>query len=219
MKKATFIALLLVSSFLCVHAQRKKVTSAEVLFDITYKGMSADDLDDLPKQVTILVSGSNTKQIILTNKSVTRIIANADSCFLANLTDVDDDRVALIYRKDDIEDASAGLEFNIKPTSEKKIILGYPCKKYEITINNRETNEQMTDIVFATETIGGPNINFLMYKGLKGFILYSEKTKEGETTIMEAKRVIKRPVVDAEFIVPDDYTITTYKEQQNQINR
>lgn len=36
MKKVTLLILLLVGSLLCVQAQRKKVTSAEVLFDVTY---------------------------------------------------------------------------------------------------------------------------------------------------------------------------------------
>ncbi|MDR3705657.1 MAG: hypothetical protein P4L28_07120 [Paludibacteraceae bacterium] len=183
------------------------------------KGVSEDDLPDLPTQVTFLISGSNTKQIVVTPKSVMRVIANADSSFLANLTDIGDDRVALVYYKDDIADASAGLEFTIKPTNDKMLILGYKCKKYEIAILNKESKEQMTDIVYATEAIGGADINFLMYKGLKGFILRSEKTNGGETTIMEAKRVLKRPILDSEFLVPEVYTVTTYKEQKDQTNR
>jgi hypothetical protein len=218
-KKVTLLILLMVGSLLCVQAQRKKVTSAEVLFDVSYKGVSDDDLPDLPTQVTYLISGSNTKQIVVTPKSVMRIIANADSSFLANLTDIGDDRVALVYYKDDIADASAGLEFTIKPTNDKMEILGYKCKKYEIDILNKETNEHMTDIVYATEAIGGANINFLMYKALKGFILRSEKTNGGETTIMEAKRVLKRPILDSEFLIPEVYTVTTYKEQKQQTVR
>lgn len=218
MKKFAIVILLFTLTLIELQA-RKKVTSAEVLFDVTYKGMSADDMEDLPTQVTYLISGSNTKQIIITPKSVTRVIANADSSFLANLTEVNDDKVALVYYKDDVADASSGLDFTIKPTNQKTDILGYECKKYEIDIVDKESKEPMKDIVYAAEDIGGANINFLMYKGLKGFILRSEKTVNGETTILEAKRVLKRPVVDSEFVVPEDYTITTYKEYNKESNR
>jgi len=202
--------------YVCIFLHAQKGISAEVLYTMTYSGMTNDDLEDLPKQVTFLVSGNNTKQIVVTPKSTMRIIANADSVFLANLNDIDDDRVALIYNADDIKESTSMLEVTIKPTKEVRTILGYPCKKYEISIYNKELKERMKDIVYVTEKIGGDNVNFLLYKGLKGFILSSEKTSAGETTIMEAKRITKRSIEPSEFLVPEEYTITTYKEQVNQ---
>lgn len=202
--------------FLVSNAQAQKGVSAEVIFAMTYKGIAPDELIDMPKQVSYLVSGNNTKQIVVTPASTMRVIANADSIFLANLTDIEDDRVGLIYYADDIMESTSIFNIKIKSSREEKTILGYPCKKYVITIYNKETKEKMKDVVYTTEKIGGENVNFLLYKGLKGFILSSQKTCGEEITTMQAKRVIKKDIDASEFLVPEEYTMTTYKEQMKQ---
>lgn len=201
---------------LVVSTQAQNGVSAEVYFSLTYKGMLPEEMVGLPKQVTFLVSGNNTKQIVASYESTMYVIANGDSIFLANLTDIEDDRVGLLYKADDIAESTSIYTIKIKSSKEKKTILGYPCKKYIISIYNKETKEKMKDVVYATEKIGGENVNFLLYKGLKGFILSSEKTKGEEITTMIAKRVVKKDIPASEFLIPDEYTITTYKDQVKQ---
>lgn len=194
----------------------QQVLSAEIFFSVTYKGFVPEELVGMPKQVSYLVSGNNTKQTVVTGETTMRVIANADSVFLANLTDIEDDRVGILYYADDIAASLSIFDIKIKKTRETKTILGYPCKKYIITVYNKETKEKMKDIVFVAERIGGEDVNFLLYKGLKGFVLSSQKINGDEITTMTAKRIVKKDIAPTEFLVPEDYTITTYKEQLKQ---
>lgn len=211
------IRLLFIISLLsiCTYIISQNGVSAEVIFTMSYKGITPDELLEMPKKVTYLVSGSNTKQIVVTPNSTMYVIANGDSVFLANLNDIEDDRVGTFYYADDIVESTAIFDIKIKPTRDMKTILGYPCKKYVVKIHNKETNEKMKDIVYTTEKIGGENVNFLLYKGLKGFILSSEKTNGKEITTMTAKKVLKKDIPPSAFLVPEEYIITTYKEQIN----
>lgn len=214
MKMKSFLFFILFSLSFSISAQSG--ISAEVYFSLTYKGMLPEEMAGLPKQVSFLVSGNNTKQIIASHESTTYIIANGDSLFLANLTDIEDDRVGLLYKADDITESTSIYKIKIKSSKEERTILGYLCKKYVVSIYNIQTKEKMKDVVFATEKIGGENLNFLLYKGLKGFILSSEKSNGEEVTTMIAKRVIKRDIPVSEFLIPEEYTITTIKEQIKQ---
>ncbi|MBN1463079.1 MAG: hypothetical protein JXQ69_06390 [Paludibacteraceae bacterium] len=212
--KIYFILFFSLCSIVNFYAQQ--VLSAEIFFSVTYKGIAPDELMGMPKQISYLVSGNNTKQTVVTGETTMRVIANADSVFLANLTDIEDDRVGILYYADDIAASLSIFDIKIKKTRETKTILGYPCKKYIITVYNKETKEKMKDIVFVTERIGGEDVNFLLYKGLKGFILSSQKINGDEITTMTAKRIIKKEIAPTEFFVPEEYTITTYKEQLKQ---
>lgn len=212
--KIYFILFFSLCSIVNFYAQQ--VLSAEIFFSVTYKGFPPDELVGMPKQVSYLVSGNNSKQTVVTGETTMRVIANADSIFLANLTDIEDDRVGILYYADDIAASLSIFDIKIKKTRETKTILGYPCKKYIITVYNKETKEKMKDIVFVAERIGGEDVNFLLYKGLKGFVLSSQKINGDEITTMTAKRIIKKEIAPTEFLVPEEYTITTYKEQLKQ---
>ncbi len=190
--------------------------SAEIFFSLSYQGFLKEDVQEMPKQVTYFVSGNNSKQVVQTSVSTMTVIANADSVFLANLNDVDDDRTALVYDREDIENSLSAFRIKIKKRNETKKISGYLCQKYDISITNLESKEKMKDEVFVTEQLGGENANFFLYKELKGFILWSQKTQGNEIVTMQAKRVVKKDFPVETFLIPEEYTITTYKDQVKQ---
>lgn len=217
MMKRIFLFFFVISATVSVidaAAPKKKLVSAEVAFDITYKGVPAEEVESMPTKVVYLVNGSNSRQNSVStaadgSKVVTSIIANHDSLMMVNLTDAGDDHQAIVYRAADLKEAQEGMTVVVKKKNDTKDILGYPCRKYEITITDKKTGEKNKEEVYATELIGGENINFLFYDEVKGFILYSKKSDDDSTTIMEAKKITKKNVSSSEFVIPQGYEIAS----------
>jgi hypothetical protein len=191
----------------------QKLNAAEIQYSVSHSGYDSDILADLPTQITFYVFGNNTEQIVVSPKSTMKVLANCDSMFMANISEMGNNKEALVYYNDDIKESLSSLDIKIKPTKLTKRILGYLCTGYEISIFNKLSNEHMTDIVYVTNQIGGENLNFYLYRGLKGFILYSERHSGKEITVIQAKKIIPKNFTPQDFLIPDTYTIIPYKEQ------
>jgi len=88
---------------------------------------------------------------------------------------------------------------------ETKDIAGYTCKKAEyITLD--EYDEEVTTIVYYTEDIGSPSMNFGgQFNGLIGYPMeYIMQTDEGTITFSVSALKSKK-IKDTEFLIPTDY--------------
>ncbi len=215
MKIKTILSCILAIFFSSIYAQRG--ASAEVEFEYFYQGYSEEELEYLPQKSVCLVSGSNYKKITVDDDSTfTQVIFNADSLFMAELKDIDGRKEAFIYHKDDIEKLTSNLKIKVKKTKSYKLIKGYLSYKYLVTIKNTETKEKKIDEVYATTEIGGKNLNFVLYDGVEGFILSSKKMEENKVIKMKVVQIEKRPISDKEFLISDDYSLTTFKQQMRE---
>ncbi|MEO6883880.1 MAG: hypothetical protein ABI199_07630 [Bacteroidia bacterium] len=105
-----------------------------------------------------------------------------------------------------------------KYDSETKTIAGYLCKKAEMTVVDKKTGEKITSVVYYTEDIpaldhnvegvgGYPN-------GLKGYPLEYEIHRKGITMKMTAKSVEKKTLTNADFAIPDGYTLMSLDQMK-----
>ena len=89
------------------------------------------------------------------------------------------------------------MKFDIQGKGKYKKILGYPCHGYDIVIEDVAAGLKYTEEVWATDYIGGKDVNFYLYPEVKGVILYSKKTDGKEVTVMQAKAVSKRVAIES----------------------
>lgn len=104
------------------------------------------------------------------------------------------------------------VEYKYNETGDKKVIAGYNCKKVEVTVLDKETDEESTIILWMTdELLLGDNINFSQYPGLKGYPLCTEVTTDqtGETiTIVTTATSVtpNKKIKSTNFLRPSDAT-------------
>lgn len=207
------IALLPIVSF-----GQSKMKSFEAHYSLSYKGFDKEELEDMPNTTITRVAGNNSKQIIRTAHLATQVIANYDSIFLANLSDIDGDKIGVRYDAEGIKENLSGLKVSVVPSKDTRTILGYKCKKHEISILDIETNETMSETVYVTDLLGGKNIYFYLYPELSGFILRSEKREGKETVTSEVTKIMKKNISNAEFNVSSAYELMSEKEYLKELD-
>lgn len=159
-----------------------------------------------PKQLcwrseeAILVSQKKTPQ------ETTYLIGNRDSMMLLNMAETETDRVAVRCDSVDIISAQADIQTTIETKSELRTILGYPCHGYLVTMI--ENGDTYTEEIWATDYIGGKDVNFFLYPDVHGVILYSRRTMQEQTVEMKAVKVTNRTAINAgSFSVPMDFSV------------
>ena len=110
---------------------------------------------------------------------------------LINMAETPELKSATVCDSADISEGRAGIKFDIQGKGKYKTIHGFPCHGYDIAMEDKETGEKYIEEIWATDYIGGADVNFYLYPDVKGVILYSEKTNGKEITIAEAKKIQK----------------------------
>lgn len=195
----TFV--LLGMAMLCVVAnagkRAHKIWMAEVDYEFSYQGFTDVESGEMPKTAVLLVSGNNTCRTTQTEFLTSSIIGNKTKNTLINLAVTPEIKSATLCDSADIAAGQASLKFDIQGKGKYKKILGYPCHGYDIVIEDVAAGLKYTEEVWATDYIGGKDVNFYLYPEVKGVILYSKKTDGKEVTVMQAKAVSKRVAIEA----------------------
>lgn len=174
-----------------------KLWMAEVNYEMSYSGFESEDMEKLPKRMVMLINGSNTCKIQKTESVTSYIIGNRDSMMLINMAETPELKSATVCDSADISEGRAGIKFDIQGKGKYKTIHGFPCHGYDIAMEDKETGEKYIEEIWATDYIGGADVNFYLYPDVKGVILYSKKTNGKEITIAEAKKIQKRVAIEA----------------------
>lgn len=206
MKKILLLLLSIFVSYTLLFSQEGK--GAFVTFAVTYKGVKAEEMEFMPTEVRYYVLGNKLRQEIPTTDMTTVVITDGDSLSLINLFDIDENHHAVTYDMKMIKKMSSSLEIKVELQKGTWKILGYDCLKYEVSIYDKDAKERMSEVIFVTDKLGGPNQNFFFYKDVKGFILRSEKQMGGKTIIREAKDIKLRTIPLAMFQVPEYYILS-----------
>ena len=209
MKRLSVLIILLSAiSIQTTFAQKKaKAFMGEIVMNITYDGTwDPATLAQQPKQTTILMTEKKSKTEILAGGASIATISNANDSSMIILINAMGMKFYVKQTKDKImESLSDKPEPKIVYTDETKTIAGYVCKKAEyITID--EYDEEVVTIVYYTEEIGHPAMNFgNQFHGLKGFPMeYTTQTDEGKITFSVSSIKAKK-IKDTVFLIPSDY--------------
>lgn len=203
-----------------IMAQKKKSFQGTVKFSIKYEGdIDPQELANAPTEASYMIAGNNTKISRDLGGAFRYDITVGDSGTMILLFDIPTQKIAVAITKEEMQEAQANIKFTVTPSTETKVICGYTCKKYDITVGNIENESEQKMVVYTTEEIGlNEKIN-LDIPGLKGYPLYQEQGNEKVKVITEAVEVKKKKISPAEFMIPEGYQKMTQEEFQEFVEK
>lgn len=180
--------------------------------------MSAEGTDD--PNVNAQLSAMKTEITLMGNNTKTTMDVGIG---IINLTNGDYNLTTTIYdipgmgkyyvekEAADIKAYFDVLDIKYENQADTKTICGYNCKKVNLTMVNKETDEENNIVLWVTEDLMlGDNINFSQYPGLKGYPLQTEVKTEIESgdmiTIITTATTItpSKKVKATNFLRPSD---------------
>lgn len=205
--KKLFVLSLLSLCLINLNAQKKDAPfEGTITYSITTQGdLDAQTKAQMPSEVIWTFKGSKSSMLMKTAFGNINIIADSETKEQVVLYDMMGQKMAIKSSKEETE---AGLndlpEMKVNVTNETKKIIGYNCKKVEISDGKNTLN------VFVTDEIQVPNANWnTQYKNINGVLMeYSQKANpDGDGLILfTAKEVKKSKIKDSAFEIPADYT-------------
>lgn len=204
--KKQFLFLVFSICIISLNAQKKDAAfEGTIIYSITTQG----DLDpqtkaQMPSEVVWTFKGLKSSMLMKTAFGNINIIANSDTKEQIVLYDMMGQKMAIKSSKEETESGLKELpEMKVNITNETKKVLGYSCKKVEIS------DGKHTSYVFVTDEIQVPNANWnTQYKNINGILLeYSQKANPDSDALIlfTAKEVKKSKIKDSTFEIPADY--------------
>jgi hypothetical protein len=216
MKRLFSISIITALCFFAVtsaNAQKSKAFAGTVKFSIKYEG-ELDPQKHVPGDQLYTIYGNQMKL----NNPQSVIILNGDAKTVTFLLDIPGYRMGYTQTKEESQEEMAARKYTYVKGTETKVICGYTCTRYDVTIYDIEEDEEYKEIVYTTTEIGADeNINAFGHPGLSGYPLYSEFEHDGVKTIEEAVEVKKGKIKDVDFLVPGDYKMYTLDEFKEKI--
>lgn len=193
--------------------KKKKGFSGTVKFSIKYEGeIDPQTLANLPTEFNYMVYDNNTKLTIDAGGFFQYVVSVGDSSQENTIIDHPMQKLVIKKSKEDFDEELSVLKYTVVPSDETKVICGYTCKRYDVTVENIEEGGEQKKIFYTTEEIGlDERINFDT-PGLKGYTLYQEDLIGEIKIIYEATEVKKKKISPAEFLMPAGYQVLTYDQ-------
>jgi GLPGLI family protein len=176
-----------------------------ITYTIQYKDLPAEmqGMEQmLPKEQKILVKGEKSKFEQSTAMSETTVISDMTDGTSMVLISAQGQKFKITLNKEEVDKSIQQQgEAQITYVSGTKEILGYTCKKAEVTM------EGMTDpaIFYYTEDIPMIKMRGMESIELKGMPLEYEMTMQGMHMIVTVTEMNQQTLSDSEFIAPDGY--------------
>lgn len=214
MKKQITLWMAVIMLFGTITMFAQKPFAGTIVFEYTAVGTDDPNINSqlaqLKNELTIM--GNCTKTVADMGISVTNI-TNGDYKFTTTIYDIpgygkyyieqDEKEITKAFEKSDIKIEYAG---------ETKTICDYNCKKVNVSVTDKETDEVTTIVLWVTEDLlVGENLNFDKYPGLKGVPLCTEittdQTGEEITIVCTATSVTpNKKIKSTNFLRPSDST-------------
>lgn len=212
--KTGVIALILVSSAVYAHAQ-KKISQGSILYGIEYnltpEQKSAIDVSSLPTENKLEFNGNISKLGMEMGPAILTIFkdGSTDNGLLLIDIPVAQKQFAAKMSKEDMEKQTGGTKYSdFKATGEKQTIAGYQTEKYTYKDNNGGTYE-----LWATKDIeltpGAINSEF---KELKATPIKFTVTQGGVKTTLTIKNIKEQNAGPFSLTVPSGYELKTMAE-------
>lgn len=194
-------------------AQKNKAFSGTIKFSVKYEGeIDPQILANAPTELNFMVFGNNTKLIIEGDGYFQYVVSIGDSSQENTIVDHPMQKIIVKKMKENFDEEQEMLKYTVVSSEETKVICGYTCKRYDITIENIEEGGERKMVCYTTEEIGlDERINFDT-PGLKGYPLYQEELIGELKVINEATEVKKKKINPAEFLLPTGFQVYTYDE-------
>jgi GLPGLI family protein len=174
---------------------------------ISYKGSwDATTISLQPKTIIQTIGKNKHKtEILLGNTSLITIHNYKDSSQVILIGSIDKNIFCINNKNDILQEFEKDGIPKITYSNETKKILGYTCKKAEISKTDIYYKNTIVT-VFYSEEIGNHLSNWGTYfQGIEGFPMeYTIKTEEGEVSYI-VKKLKKHKISEKEFIIPEGY--------------
>lgn len=194
-------------------AQKNKAFAGTIKFSVKYEGeIDPQILANAPTELNFMVLGNNTKLIIDGGGYFQYVVSIGDSSQENTIVDHPMQKIIIKKTKENFDEEQEMLKYTVVSSEETKVICGYTCKRYDVTIENIEEGGERKMVCYTTEEIGlDERINFDT-PGLKGYVLYQEELIGELKVINEATEVKKKKINLAEFLLPTGFQVYTYDE-------
>ncbi|HBS86955.1 MAG: hypothetical protein A2W91_01945 [Bacteroidetes bacterium GWF2_38_335] len=206
--------LLITAVVLFYNADAQKPFAGYIKYAISYEGeMDAQTKAMSPTEMKQFISGSKTRIEILTAMANQYVVSDGGTKEVLIMIDAMGQKFALKSTKEENEEQMAKMpKTEVKLLDETKEIVGYKCKKAEVTSTDEEGKESTLTVFYTTDLAVG-DINWSgQFNGIKGVLMEYSQEANGVTTTFTASEVKKEKVKDTQFTVPADYKILTKEE-------
>lgn len=185
-----------------------------IKYNITYPDSQFDDatMAMLPQSMTLKIMGSKKKMELFAGMANQVEITDAEFMSRIALIDVMGQKFAISYNKQMVEEElNKDEEPTVNYLDDTKTIVGYICKKAEVT--SYADGIEQTIVVYYTDELGIEDISFEgEFRNLNGFPL--EYTIKNDKIVMTftASEIKEGGVKKKDFEVPDGYKYVTEEE-------
>lgn len=212
--KTGVLALILISSAIYAHAQ-KKIEQGVIVYGIEYnltpEQKAAVDVSALPSENKLEFNGNISKLGMEMGPALLTIFkdGSTDNGLLLISIPVAQKQFAAKMSKEDMEKQTGGIKYSdFKATGEKQVLSGYNTEKYTYKDNNGGTYE-----LWATKEIeltpGAINTEF---KELKATPIKFTVTQGGVKTTLTIKSIKEQNAGPFTLDVPSGYEVKTMAE-------
>ncbi len=221
--KITFITAICLGYTLIAQAQ-KAITEGVAIYTVEYdlppeqQGIAGM----LPKEFKVSFKGDYSLFKMDMGMFTTSVITNNLTNETLALTDMpmQNKKIAMKMSKSEVERMkgieSGEQDFEVKQTTETKMITGYNCTKYVL----KDKIENTTNEMWATTEIQIPASALTsVVKGVKGVPVVFNNETNGMKTKLTLKSISQESVTDINFNIPAGYEIVDFNSAMGQIGR
>lgn len=216
MKK--LLSFLFVSLVACtsVFAQwENKIMQGKVVFDISYPNSKMDQqtLAMLPTQSIMYFKGQMSRVEVSMPMGTNVVISDHKLGEGTMLMDMMGNKMAIAMNKADMENERSSMPKPVvKQSSDTKVIAGHTCNKATVTQEGKDG--KVSYDVWYTQDLLANNSFASTVDGIDGFMLEFETIQNGMSMKISARSIEELQVDDSQFMIPDGYQRTTWKEMK-----
>ena len=211
MRKSISIFVVAAWGFLTVltaNAQKTKTFAGTVKLAVRYEG-NTNPNEHIPSEQVYTIFG-NKQKVVIPARYITQII-DGDAVKLTVLLDYPGYKSGFSIIKEETENHEYTYT---KKEGDTMTICGYLCTRYDVTVYDKEEDEEKSAIVYTTTEIGeNNNINAFEFPGLTGYPLYREVENQGVKTIVKAIEIKQTKIKSVDFLIPEGYKMFPNQEE------
>ena len=195
-------------------------SEGEIHFKVTYPKLDHDNfmLDFLPKKMIVKFKNDRVANTLSAGMGMFRLgmVSDIKNQHLVRTAKLINKKYALNLKGESIFDAlKKEAEYNIQFTEETKTILGFECKKINISIANGSNG---TFAAYYTDEIDIKDPNwFNQYAPIKGVLLEYEYEKYDMIMRFTATKIHFKELKDSDFDVPKEYIEITEQKMNEEM--
>lgn len=200
-------------------AQKSFEGTVSYSMDMTMKEMPPEAAAMLKNSELILqMKSGHSRMESKTPMSNTISLTDEKNKSYLMLLDVMGTKYLIKSKPEDLKKEAEKPNVKVKDLPETKDILGYKCKKAEVTVADPDSKKETTTIVYYTTDIPYTSQSHEVFKGLKGFPLeYGINAENGMQIKFTAKSIVKEKLDDKIFAVPEGYKEITAEDLQKEM--